>query len=247
MSKALYGGISNIAHKAISLYGGIDNIARKAVKAYIGDENGFAKQFWPNIVYTWERYAIINTTYYYWNKYNRVSNSVYEYSMTRYSDGNTRTCPRSTIYYGTHLNSFNTSTGYWDIERTGSINRLNSAGCGYFGYSSRPTTVYRISSVSYDSSQKADIVESQFYAKQTGKTLVSTTYSKGSTSYGEVSSTNRSAYPDNNYSGSYWYVYSTSGTIPEKSNLIDTITSEDPTSYPDNGILGSYWYVKIES
>ena len=33
------------------------------------------------------------------------------------------------------------------------------------------------------------------------------TYSKGTTSYGQVTSTNRSAYPDNNYSGDYWYVY----------------------------------------
>ena len=32
-------------------------------------------------------------------------------------------------------------------------------------------------------------------------------YSKGSTNYGTVTSTNRYAYPDNNYSGSYWYVF----------------------------------------
>lgn len=33
-------------------------------------------------------------------------------------------------------------------------------------------------------------------------------YSAGTTSYGTVESENRSAYPDNSYSGSYWYVYS---------------------------------------
>ena len=44
---------------------------------------------------------------------------------------------------------------------------------------------------------------------------------KGSTSYGTVTSTSRSAYPDNNYSGSYWYVYAGS-------------TSTGPTVYKWN-------------
>lgn len=34
-----------------------------------------------------------------------------------------------------------------------------------------------------------------------------TTYEKGNTNYGLVYSTNRNAYPDNSYSGSYWYVF----------------------------------------
>ena len=38
-------------------------------------------------------------------------------------------------------------------------------------------------------------------------------FEKGSTSYGNVSSTSSSAYPANNYSGSYWYVSKGSDTI----------------------------------
>lgn len=48
MSKALYGGVNNIARKAKSLYCGVDNVARKITKAYIGDENEIARQFWPS-------------------------------------------------------------------------------------------------------------------------------------------------------------------------------------------------------
>lgn len=36
---------------------------------------------------------------------------------------------------------------------------------------------------------------------------------KGSTSYGNVTSGNRSGYPDNNYTGNYWYVYKGSDSI----------------------------------
>ena len=57
-------------------------------------------------------------------------------------------------------------------------------------------------------------------------------YSKGTTSYGKVSSTNSSAYPDNSYSGSYWYVKQgsdsidpTAVTIPSEIHPGDTITA----------------------
>ena len=37
--------------------------------------------------------------------------------------------------------------------------------------------------------------------------VANTTYSRGTTQYSDVTSTSRGGYPDNNYSGSYWYVY----------------------------------------
>ena len=67
------------------------------------------------------------------------------------------------------------------------------------------------------------------------------TYSKGSTSYGTVSSTSKYTYPTNGKSGNYWYVYSTSA----KGSYIKTISAKKGT-YPTNGISGNYWYVLIE-
>ena len=39
------------------------------------------------------------------------------------------------------------------------------------------------------------------------KSKSQTTYSKGTTQYSDVTSTNNSTYPSNGASGSYWYVY----------------------------------------
>lgn len=75
-----------------------------------------------------------------------------------------------------------------------------------------------------------------------------TTYSKGSTSYGTVSSTNSSAYPSNGYKDGYWYVKtkteSTTGWA-QGSTLQDTVTSFSPVAYPEDGYQDGYWYVRV--
>lgn len=78
-------------------------------------------------------------------------------------------------------------------------------------------------------------------------TPTSYTYSKGTTSYGTVTSTNRSAYPDNNYSGSYWYVYSTSNIIySQGTTSYGIVKSKESDTYPANGKhTDNYWYVSI--
>lgn len=64
--------------------------------------------------------------------------------------------------------------------------------------------------------------------------LSNVTYSKGSTSYGNVAGTSSTAYPNNSYSGDYWYVYKGSDSI-------------DPTaiSYPTNIFKGQRVTVTI--
>lgn len=70
---------------------------------------------------------------------------------------------------------------------------------------------------------------------------ITTVYSKGSTSYGNVSSANSGTYPANSYSGSYWYVSLGSDTIDPVS-----LTYTDPvqaggtvnlTITPSSGIV----------
>ena len=51
-----------------------------------------------------------------------------------------------------------------------------------------------------------------------------TTYTKGSTSYGDVASSGSGTYPTNNYSGNYWYVYKGSDTIDPTAVSYDAST-----------------------
>lgn len=71
---------------------------------------------------------------------------------------------------------------------------------------------------------------------------VSSSRSKGDTSYGEVTSTNSSEYPTNGVSGSYWYVKQ-SETTYQQGEYIDEVTSYVLSAYPSNGYLNGYWYV----
>lgn len=65
---------------------------------------------------------------------------------------------------------------------------------------------------------------------------------KGSAT-GQVSSTSRSAYPDNGIKSgtSKWYVYST--YVYTRGSLYGTVDSTSSTAYPSNNYSGSYWYV----
>ena len=80
---------------------------------------------------------------------------------------------------------------------------------------------------------------------RTASIIENNNYYKGSTSYGTVTSTSRSAYPTNGKSGSYWYVSagSTSQTLDEPGTLSGTIVADYGT-YPENGKSGNYWYVR---
>lgn len=51
-----------------------------------------------------------------------------------------------------------------------------------------------------------------------------TTYTKGSTSYGDVASSGSGTYPTNSYSGNYWYVYKGSDTIDPTAVSYDAST-----------------------
>ena len=52
----------------------------------------------------------------------------------------------------------------------------------------------------------------------------STTYTKGSTSYGDIASSGSGTYPTNSYSGNYWYVYKGSDTIDPTAVSYDAST-----------------------
>lgn len=63
------------------------------------------------------------------------------------------------------------------------------------------------------------------------------------TAQGQVTSTNRSAYPDNGQSGSYWYTYQSSNTTQSAGTYVEDVIGAAKSQYPANGVSGSYWYV----
>lgn len=66
---------------------------------------------------------------------------------------------------------------------------------------------------------------------------------KGSTSYGEVTSTSSSTYPSNGAQGGYWYVSAGSETIQSQGSFKQNVYSTNPNLYPQNGISNGFWYV----
>ena len=78
---------------------------------------------------------------------------------------------------------------------------------------------------------------------------ISITYSKGSTSYGTVSSSSSSAYPTNGrHTDGFWYDGRTSSTSYSKGTTsYGTVSSTSRSAYPDNNYSGSYWYVYSRS
>ena len=68
--------------------------------------------------------------------------------------------------------------------------------------------------------------------------------SKG-TAAGEVTSSNRGAYPDNNYSENYWYVFAQDKITYTQGSYVADVEADEPNTYPDNGRhTDGYWYVK---
>lgn len=128
--------------------------------------------------------------------------------------------PTDTLYYTSTLRYFGISVS--TVEANPDDN----------GYAYRATVVYTIPGHDYSLTYEDDV----------------TTYSKGSTSYGTVSSTNSSAYPSNGYKDGYWYVKtkteSTTGWA-KGSTLQDTVTSFSPVAYPEDGYQDGYWYVRV--
>lgn len=68
-------------------------------------------------------------------------------------------------------------------------------------------------------------------------------YAQGSTSYGTVTSTSSSTYPNNGkHTDGYWYVYN-SVSYSKGSTQYSDVSSTNRSAYPDNSYSGSYWYV----
>ena len=137
------------------------------------------------------------STRYVWEKWNRNSRQTYRLSWFSGNDSFTVGEPRRCY------------ESYTFDKYTGIVTGVTP--CYPYGEEYEGRTVYGLGSVSYLDIDWASSVCSRWGwnphdARAATVEEDEPEYSKGTTSYGNVTSSNSGAYPNNNYSGSYWYV-----------------------------------------
>lgn len=209
--------------------------------------------------YTWNRWNLVSTTTYRWNKWSTesepttsISYSSGTVSLVMISSGwvgtanaysnpvpvefNNRLCFRCSKPTGPHIGSnptFPVALSGWYYSN----NQLSSNSSYYW--------------VLNDLKRLKDIIDSSYDMADNGSWIATydalltavNGYKKGTTSYGQVTSTSSSAYPSNGVSGSYWYESAGSSTSYSKgSTQYSDVTSTNPNAYPNGSYSGSYWY-----
>ena len=176
----------------------------------------------------WNKYNLKTKLIYIWNKYNVVTSPSISYSTT---SGTFVTNTVWSLSGTTPENSVSGST----FDRS-SAWACSNVGTGWYTYGGDTVAYYITSCLA---------AQKKFSYSKTATISSGSSYSKGSTSYGTVTSTSSGTYPTNGKSGSYWYVSagSTSQTLDEPGTLSGTIVADYGT-YPENGKSGNYWYVR---
>ena len=178
---------------------------------------------------------------YVWEKWNTNSISVYSLSW--------REIELFDIYWNGVYTSytFNKYTG--EIDVSGSKTNINDD--NYYGWA-RDYTSYEYTMFLHCIRNSEDI--KIHYIANISKTYE---YSKGSTSYGYISSRLTNTYPNNSYSGSYWYIYKGSDSIdptaityspnPAKGGELVTITITPSTSIVYGGTISYKYEYQLDS
>ena len=176
----------------------------------------------------WNKYNLKTKLIYIWNKYNVVTSTSISYSTT---SGTFVTNTVWSLSGTTPENSVSGST----FDRS-SAWACSNVGTGWYTYGGDTVAYYITSCLA---------AQKKFSYSKTATISSGSSYSKGSTSYGTVTSTSSGTYPTNGKSGSYWYVSagSTSQTLDEPGTLSGTIVADYGT-YPENGKSENYWYIR---
>lgn len=196
--------------------------------------------------YVYDRYSIISTNYYYWNRY-AIASSYKEISYlsgTYELPGNARRewmTTNGVVINGKYWGNWyiaptfgmsgssllinpqvdwNSSRGRWDI------------------YPYLFTSDYTVQDIkNFNSNSKA------VYYNASGGTIYRIQENQSMGGYlGSVNSTSRYVYPNNGISGSYWYRYSGNTMVNNRGGFIDQISINNGGAYPNNGPSGGYWY-----
>ena len=191
---------------------------RKSISYAHANITGVRKQIFPYSVtttytYTWERWSVNETQT---DAFDYVYDA--EEDIDDYGDYSENfsypTCYYSkTGFYGSgntlYLENPVTSTkGSFGIPQTSSSSpfyALQGQGFGAISYESHSRAGSRTHILEFYCTKNGIFPIQIIYAYYTGG--ASTIYSKGSSYYGTVTSTNSTEYPSDGYSGGYWYVY----------------------------------------
>lgn len=117
--------------------------------------------------------------------------------------------PTTSIFSDQYGSATIPSGVYFSLYGAQGSHNITTDEISYYTYKSTGTVTF-----SYSYERDNELYKWVFQPKATGnfvRMIVGTL--KGSTSYGNVTSGNRSGYPDNNYTGNYWYVYKGSDSI----------------------------------
>ena len=268
INSALYSNIDGGNKLLRYLYNNIEGV-RKNTNVMYGNLDGSSRQVFP-ISVTEEETVAGGSTVYTWNKYNITKiPKLYYSSGNNFSDIHFLRADKiwKINSYNVCLNSKKT---YGDIEIVSCelygtfgdfINRTIPDSVIWVYSSSNPTgklvnthgglhgnTVFcggTFDTIECDDGDSG--YGTCIYAYNVREYFVRQEDGKGSTSYGTVTSTSRSAYPDNNYSGSYWYVYagstSTGPTVYKWKKYSVNTSSSEPELYSS----GSNTFIVEES
>lgn len=217
INRAIYSNVGGAQKRVTALY---DNIGgtRKTMSAAYANISGTRKQIHPystSTVYTWQKYNIRTSTS--WSEevedISYLESGTHEYVW--------EALPRNTtIYYST--------TGYTKSGSTVSLKNpqtTTASTSGFFGFefyvylfdtisSSKRMGTYSSITLPEGNENSIWIYEVMplshsgwiFGRNRTLLTLNTSQY-KGTTSYGTVTSSSRSSYPDNGAKDGYWYVF----------------------------------------
>lgn len=237
MARGSYLGIDGVARKGSEIYAGVSGVAQRIVKAY-ASVNGVAQQVWPR--YAWKRYSLKDLVTYHWDKYNVVSTTSYTgKAIVSYARGS-MTASWKPKFPRNDPPRVDTDSKIWSNVGSGTWDGVNAGGDWIVRGTQLSNNCYYVTDI--EDLSGGDV---RFYYSRVARAETTTTYSKGETSQGQVSSTNQNAYPADGASGGAWYTSAASTSEKVQGDYIDTVYG-DEGEYPDNGILGDYWYVRVE-
>lgn len=185
---------------------------------------------------------------YVWERWNRNSRQTYRLSWFSGNDSFTVGEPRQCY------------ESYTFDKYTGIVTGVSP--CYPWGDEYEGRTVYGLGSVSYLDIDWASSVCSRWGWSPNNAEAATVEegdpeYSKGSTSYGNIAASSSSKYPNNNYSGTYWYVYKGSDSIdptaityspnPAKGGELVTITITPSTSITYGGTISYKYEYQLDS
>lgn len=202
-------------------------------------------------IYKWKRYELNSKTVYTWDKWSLNSTTIYtwnKWDITKsLSNLGTKTIGSCSTYieyrYGPDIMISGDGVKLTTISGTSSGKSLMQ---GYYYLTNELSMVTR--EHIYVGKYGLKCIYRDGYNNTSEQSawvfwVYEPVESKGSISYGHVTSTLSSAYPSNGASGSYWYESAGSETTYSRGDIsYGQVQSESSSTYPNGGAQSGYWY-----